>query len=108
MNVETRILKLEELFGVISHTKTYELMVTLKESEQGLLNIQQVTKMKIHYDILDGLDISEGTEILETIELQMQYLKENIRVVENALMCHNAKCSEKRTLFGKLQTIWLN
>lgn len=105
MDICRNLLELHQIYGVLTQAETQKLLDGLEESKLDLIDIKISTLEKMFNN---SEDIDDGVEILSAIKEQMSYLEHNIRVVENALMCHNSKCSEKRTLFGKLETIWLN
>ena len=105
MDICRNLLELHQIYGVLTQAETQKLLDGLEESKLDLIDIKISTLEKMFNN---SEDIDDGVDILSAIKEQMSYLEHNIRVVENALMCHNSKCSEKRTLFGKLETIWLN
>ncbi len=107
MDICRNLLELHQIYGVLTQSETQGLLDGLEESKIELTKIKIITLEKMFNDI-DAEDIDEGIELLSAIKEQMEYVKHNIKVVEDALMCHHTKCSEKRTLFGKLETIWLN
>ena len=108
MKVETTVLKLEEVFGVLSHAQTFELITNLKKSKKELDYIVEITKIKMAHDISEGNDASEGFEIIKDVDLQMIFLNANIDVLETALMCYETKIFEKRTFNNLPFNIGLN
>jgi hypothetical protein len=60
------------------------------------------------FNDIDAEDIDEGIELLSAIKEQMEYVKHNIKVVEDALMCHETKIFEKRTFYGMQFNVGLN
>jgi len=107
MDICRNLLELHQIYGVLTQSETQKLLDSLEESKLELIDIKISTLNKMFNDI-NSDDIDDGVEILSAIKEQMQYLEHNIRVVENALLCHETKIFEKRT-FGNLKfTLGLN
>ena len=108
MEREDNILKLEEVFGIMSHTKTFELLSQLIDTKNTMDYLGEITRLKMSADILEGNDIQEGIEILKDIDLEMEMVDANIRVLSDAMLCYNTKIFEKRTFANLPFIVGLN
>ena len=59
-------------------------------------------------DALDLIDDDTKFELMEQLEQQLFYVDKNIRTFEDALLCHETKTYEVRTIMGVNTKIWLN
>jgi len=98
MKINRTILDLNTVYCNLTHADTIEVLDDLKTTKQEL------------EDILDALR-AEGTDCydeMNAIEEQLIYLRRNIRTVEDALLCHESKTTERFNLRGSTSTISLN
>jgi hypothetical protein len=108
MEREDNILKLEEVFGVMSHTKTFELLSQLIDTKNTMDYLNEITRLKMSTDILEGNDIQEGIEILKDIDMEMVMIDANIKVLGDAMLCYETKIFEKRTFANLPFIVGLN
>jgi hypothetical protein len=108
MEREDNILKLEEVFGVMSHTKTFELLSHLIDAKNTMDYLTKITKLKMSTDILEGNDIQEGIDILKDIDFEMVMIDANIKVLGDAMLCYETKIFEKRTFANLPFIVGLN
>ena len=59
-------------------------------------------------DALDLIDDDAKFELMEQLEEQLVYVDKNIRTFEDALLCHETKTYEVRTIMGVNTKLWLN
>jgi hypothetical protein len=97
MKINKSILDMSDVYCKLSHFETIcfldELLIMQYELE----------------DLLDELtnDMNNSSLIVE-IEGEIAYLKENIRVVENALLCHESKITKRFSISGEINYIFFN
>jgi hypothetical protein len=108
MEREDNILKLEEVFGVMSHTKTFELLSHLIDTKNTMDYLTKITKLKMSADILEGNDIQEGIDILKDIDMEMVMIEANIKVLGDVMLCYETKIFEKRTFSNLPFIVGLN
>ena len=98
--LNTTIFDLDVIFTTMSHAETLQSINELKLVKCELLEIKD--------EYLDSLYDLDDVEELEFIDTQLIFINKNIRTLENALMCHESKISEKRTSLKDLSVFWLN
>lgn len=71
---------------------------------------------KVRAELQDELDATDNIvgggdsklDLIEQLELQLVYVNKNIKTFEDALLCHETKTYEVRTIMGSSTKIWLN
>ena len=99
--LNTKLFDLDVVFTTMSHAETLLTITDLKEVRTELLEIRNEC-------LEETFEFDENVEELSFIDTQLIYLNKNIRTLENALLCHESKISEKRTTLSDLGTLWLN
>lgn len=101
MKVNTTIFELLTIYENLSYDETLLFVDKLINDRVELLLTMS--------GLLSGHDnMEERLERIAKIGEQLYYLNLNIKTFEEALMCHESKVSEKRTVSGSLIDIWLN
>lgn len=97
-DIVTTILNLDEIFENMNPAETMELLSSIIESKEDLerlkLKVERTIELNEYFEISD--DAEQKT--LAKIETQLHYIDMNIRVLENALLCHETKIFQKRTI----------
>lgn len=101
MKINKKLFELSEIYETLSHAKTLSMLIDLKLIREEIMNVK--TKL-----IEDTYGFGENVDEISVIDEQLTYLNKNIRVFENALMCHETKIIEKRTTLGELGVFYLN
>lgn len=96
MKVNHTIFELDLVFRGMTQAVTWDMTRTLKEVRTAL--------QKVKYSMLNqGI-----TDEIDNINTQLVILNKNILTLENALLCHFTKQSERFLCLGDLQLIALN
>ena len=98
MKINRTILDLNTVYCNLTHADTIEVLDDLKASKQEL------------EDILNALraENADCYDEMNAIEEQLTYLRRNIRTVEDALLCHESKITERFKLRDTTAVIFLN
>ena len=99
--VNKTILELAQVYASHTHGETIEFLNELVSLRDELID----TQTELMEEDVDDESVSKA---LSEIEEQIVYLNRNIRTVEDALLCHNAKTFEKRLTRGGVATYCLN
>jgi hypothetical protein len=101
MEANTRLFDLSTIYDNLSYDET--LLLADK------LIVNRIELLLTMSGLLSGEDnMDKRLKEIVKIEKQLYYLNLNIKTFEEALMCHESKASEKRTLCGDLINVWLN
>jgi hypothetical protein len=95
------ILDLATVYATLSIQETLTALADIKESKETLDELLILMKA-------DSSDMETRLYHISCIEEQIDLANKNIRVLENAIMCHETKIFEKRTLQDKTTVICLN
>ena len=95
------ILDLATVYATLSIQETLTALADIKESKETLDELLILMKA-------DSSDMETRLHHISCIEEQIDLANKNIRVLENAIMCHETKIFEKRTLQDKTTVICLN
>lgn len=95
------ILDLATVYATLSIQETLTALADIKESKETLDELLILMKA-------DSSDMETRLHHISCIEEQIDLANKNIRVLENAIMCHETKIFEKRTLQDKTAVICLN
>ncbi len=100
-NLNTTLFDLDVVFTTMSHAETLSAIINLKEVKAELIEIRDEC-------LEETFEFDQNVEEIAFINKQLSYVNKNIRTLENALLCHESKISEKRTTLSDLGTLWLN
>jgi hypothetical protein len=100
-NLNTTLFDLDVVFTTMSHAETLSAIINLKEVKAELIEIRDEC-------LEETFEFDQNVEEIAFINKQLSYVNKNIRTLENALLCHESKISEKRTSLSDLGTLWLN
>lgn len=101
MKVNKTIFDLSTIYETLSYDETILFVDKLVNDRIELLLTMS--------GLLSGDDnMDERLARIAKIEEELYYLNSNIRIFEEALMCHESKVCEKRSLSSGLIDIWLN
>jgi len=104
MEINKKLYTLDEVYSSLELNQTIEFLKELYDWRK----VWSAILDDLREDTIEGIDLVERfTRILE-IEEQLEYLNKNIYTFENAVMCHETKIFQKRTLMGELVTFCLN
>ena len=95
------ILDLATVYATLSIQETLTALADIKESTETLDELLILMKA-------DSSDMDTRLCHISCIEEQIDLANKNIRVLENAIMCHETKIFEKRTVQDKTAVICLN
>ena len=95
------ILDLAPVYATLSIQETLTALADIKESTETLDELLILMKA-------DSSDMETRLYHISCIEEQIDLANKNIRVLENAIMCHETKIFEKRTVQDKTAVICLN
>ena len=72
--------------------------------------LDELFKVRAELDALEDIVGSNDSklDLIEQLELQLVYVNKNIRTFEDAMLCHETKTYEVRTIMGVNTKIWLN
>lgn len=90
--------------AIVYHNMTYA------EIDQALTNLKE-TKFEFEFLRLGAEDkdlTASEKSVIYAINKQLYFVDRNIKTLEEALMVHETKMYEKRTLFGHFEIIYLN
>ena len=99
--LRTMLFDLDVVFTTMSHAETLFVVIKLKEVRAKLNDIRDEC-------LEETFEFDQNVEEISFINKQLSYVNKNIRTLENALLCHESKISEKRTSLEDLGTFWLN
>lgn len=99
MKINKKVLELSNIFPVLSVEQILYHLNLFKEAKDDLEALLAI--LELSNPELAQVEISAVTE-------QIILAKENIRVLETAMMCYETKAIEKRTLMGTSTTFYLN
>lgn len=101
IQINKKLFTLNEVFSTLNLGSTsafldelFEVRAELQEELDAVENIVGSTDSKL--------------DLIEQLELQLVYVNKNIRTFEDALLCHETKTYEVRTVMGVNTKIWLN
>lgn len=106
LNINRTVYTLDEVFSNFNHSICYGNLLGLKEIQDELQ--EQVDFLLDNLHSMSTSDQSKVFQLIEEIETQIFYVKQNVRVFENALLCHETKMYEVRSILGKNTRLWLN
>lgn len=95
------LFELDVIFETLSHAKTWLMLVDLKNVKNELIEIRKEC-------LEETFDFNENVDELTFIDKQLVYVNKNIKTFENALLCHESKIVEKRTIMNETNVFWLN
>jgi hypothetical protein len=99
MKIISKLLDLATVYETLSIEKTLGLLNQMKEAKadmEALLIILQMTTPE-----LMQVEISAVTK-------KIDFVNKNIKTLETAMMCHETKAIEKRTLLENVAVFYLN
>jgi hypothetical protein len=102
ININTTLYSLDKVYTSFTHSYIWFMVNNLIEIRLELE--EEIDRILLAYE----MDDERVAQVVEDIETQLNYLNRNIRTFEDALLCHETKVFESRTLFGKLTKICLN
>ncbi len=93
INVNRTILKLEVLFTAMTHA---DLWLMSKELHETLIELD------LHRNdvIANTYSFGQNVDEVKALNEQIYFLKQNIKIVETALLCHESKIFEKSVRLG--------
>ncbi len=100
-NLNTTLFDLNVIFTTMSHAQTLDMCTSLKIVREDLIEYRNEC-------LEETLEFDQNVDEINFIDTQLIYLNKNIKTLENALLCHESKISEKRTTIGDLGIFWLN
>jgi len=106
LNINRTVYTLDEVFSNFNHSVCYGNLLGLKEVHAELEEQKDILVDNLHN--MTSSDQSKAFQLIEEIETQIFYLNKNIRVFEDALLCHETKMYEVRSILGKNTRLWLN
>ena len=102
ININTKLFSLDTVYSKFSHSKIWFMVNDLTEVRLELE--EEMDRILVNYK----LENENVSQLVEDLETQLNYLNKNIRTFEDALLCHESKVFETRTLFGKPTKLCLN
>ena len=106
LNINTKVYTLDEVYSNFNHSKTFSNLLGLKEIHEELED--QIDLLVDNLHTMTTSDQRKAFQLIEDIETQIFYLRRNIRVFEDALLCHETKVYEVRYILGQNTRLWLN
>lgn len=101
IKINTTLFDLDDIFTHLTHAKTWELTEELRGIKDELL----ISKR----DLLKAeLYTNNYVEEMLAIDHQLWFLDINLKTLEEALLCHESKISERSIKLGTLGSFWLN
>ena len=95
------LLDLATVYATLTVHETLAILAEMKEKKETLDELLILMKA-------DSTDMGTRLYHISCVEEQIDLANKNIRVLENAIMCHETKIFEKRTLQNKTAVICLN
>lgn len=95
------LFELDVIFETLSHAKTWLMLVDLKNIKNELMEVRKEC-------LEETFDFNENVDEISFIDKQLVYVNKNIKTFENALLCHESKIVEKRTIMNETNVFWLN
>lgn len=100
-NTNKKLFALDEVYSNIPYGRTLSMLLGLKEIRETLVEIKDGL-------LAETFAFGQNVDEVAMIDEQLIYLNKNIKTFEEALMCHETKVIEKRTMFGGLGVFYLN
>jgi hypothetical protein len=101
MNINRKILDLVTIYRNFSHAETIQNMEDLIRVKENLEDVIVDLKEISMYD-------EDTINEIATIKEQISYLNQNIRTLEDAILCHESKMFQKMTANNKFAKVCLN
>lgn len=101
IKINTKLFTLDEVFSMFNHSEIYSHILSLKEIERELE--MQIDILSICVEESQRVD-----DLVDKLNIQLDYLKQNIKTFGDALLCYETKTYEVRTIMGINTKIWLN
>lgn len=101
MYVNSTLLDLATLYATLTVFETMEILDQVTEAKGELEDVLKMLRE-------DSTDIQERLDEIMRVEEQLEYIDKNIRILENAILCHETKIFEKRNVLGKTAIFCLN
>lgn len=101
LKINTTIFNLIEVVTHISQGITLSLCENLRASREVFIEGRE-------FLVENTFEFGENIENILLLEIQIDILNKNIKTLEDALLCHESKCIEKRLALKDLQKIGLN
>jgi hypothetical protein len=99
--INTTLFNLIEVVTHIPQAVTMSLCESLRASRDSFVEGRK-------FLIENTFEFGENVENITQLDLQIDILNKNIKTLEDALLCHESKCIEKRLALKDLQKIGLN
>lgn len=99
--INKQLFDLSEVYSNWKQQETWWTTATLRQQRQRLIECLQNIK---DHSLYDG----HYKEEFDAITLQLFYVDKNLRTLEDALLCHETKCFEKRPSLGDHAVFGLN
>ena len=101
LKINTTTFDLIDIFTNMSQAITLSICENLRDSREVFIKGRD-------FLIENTFEFDDNIENILLIETQIEILDKNITTLENALLCHESKCIEKRPSLKDLQSIGLN
>ena len=99
ININDTLLDLNTLYSNFNHHQLMNIIVSLSKAK----NLLEETLME-----LKTINYAANFENITKIKRQLELCNKNIEITGLAIMCHETKIKEKRTLNGNLIELYLN
>jgi flagellar biosynthesis/type III secretory pathway chaperone len=101
MHINRTILDLATLYATLTIFETMEILEQVVETKKELEDVLSMLRE-------DSTDIQNRLDEIMRVEEQLEYINMNIKTLETAIMCHETKIFEKRTVQGKIAVLCMN
>jgi len=99
-NIHHTLLDMDDLYRRLSHSQTYYYLMGLRQIKHDVGQTKSWLETKPR--------TLRNEELLYLSNKTLYYVDRNIYTLENVLRCFETKVYEKRTLFNRFETLWLN
>jgi len=104
MKTNKTVFDLATVYATFTVHETIKMLADVREGKEELDELLILLKA----DASDSSDMKARLYNISCVEEQIDLANKNIRVLENAIMCHETKIFEKRTVHDKTAVICLN
>jgi len=101
MKTNDKLFDLATIYATLTHVEIIEILSELIEVREDLEDSLFLLK-------LDSTDMEARLNGIIAIEHQLVSLNKNIKTLEDAILCHLSKCTERFNVAGNTVIIYLN